>query len=95
MMRCPTRARRHRRLPRTPAASPAPLSLFAWANGRRLAPDHAANLPVARIVLLDACRDGEGHPRPALMIPGRRTPAVFPTIAAALAAKTHLEAVTR
>ena len=48
--------------------------------------------PAARIVLLDACRDAEGQPRPALMIPGRRLPVAFPTIAAALAELRRMEA---
>lgn len=54
-------------------------------------PSPAAAPPV-RVVLLDGCRDGEGLPRPALIIPGRRAPFVFPTIAAAIAAQQHMEA---
>jgi hypothetical protein len=48
-----------------------------------------------RIVLLDAGRDAEGQPRPALLIPGRRHPTVFPTMHAALACKARLEGIAR
>jgi hypothetical protein len=51
--------------------------------------------PAIRLVLLDAFRDAHGDPRPALLIPGRAAPAVFDGIAAALAAKAHLEAAAR
>jgi len=71
-------------------AAPAALPLFAWA-ARRAAASHPT-APAARIVLLDTCRDAEGQPRPALMIPGRRLPVAFPTIAAALAELRRMEA---
>ena len=41
------------------------------------------------VVLFDASRKAE--PYPALLIPGRSYPTVFPSIAAALAAKQQLE----
>jgi hypothetical protein len=65
------------------------LPLFDWAARRVLL---ATAHPALRLVLLDACRDAEGQPRPALLIPGRRGPTVFPTIEAALAAKRMMEA---
>ncbi|MGY4803381.1 hypothetical protein ACVMLK_18205 [Teichococcus aerofrigidensis] len=44
-----------------------------------------------RVLLLpDAC-DPEGAPRPALAIPGRARPTVFPSLAEALAALRRLE----
>jgi hypothetical protein len=51
--------------------------------------------PAIRLVLLEGYRDAYGEPRPALLIPGRPTPAVFDGIAAALVAKAHLEAAAR
>ncbi len=74
---------------RRPAATMAPLPLFAWASrdeARRRQP-----API-RLVLLEACRNAEGEPRPALMVPGARLPVIFPTLAAALAAKSGMEA---
>jgi hypothetical protein len=49
--------------------------------------------PNVRLVLLHGCADAEGNPRPALMIPGRRLPVAFRSIAAALAAKRAMEVV--
>lgn len=78
-------ARRRRR----PPAVLAPLPLFAWAaadaarRGRLRAP--------IRLMMLDACRDAEGAPRPALLIPGRRLPTIYPSLAAALQAKAGME----
>jgi hypothetical protein len=48
--------------------------------------------PSVRMVRLDCCPNAEGEPRHALLIPGRRLPLVFHTIAAALAAKVVMEA---
>jgi hypothetical protein len=59
------------------------------------APTASPPAPAIRLVLLDAFRDAHGDPRPALLIPGRAAPAVFDGIAAALAAKAHLEAAAR
>ena len=89
LSRCPVCGRRHRPHRAAPA-NPAPLSLFDWANRHRAVAHTPA--PAARILLLDTCRDAEGQPRPGLLIPGRRLPVVFPTIAAALAAKKLMEA---
>lgn len=72
------------------AAALAPLPLFAWAA--RQATPLRPTAPAARIVLLDTCRDADGQPRPALMIPGRRLPVAFHTLAAALAALRAMEA---
>jgi hypothetical protein len=47
--------------------------------------------PMARLLLLHGYPDAEGQPRPALHISGQRSPTVFPTIAAALAAKIAIE----
>jgi hypothetical protein len=70
-----------------PAAQPAaPLPLFAWA-ARQPRP-----APVARLVLRDDLRDADGAPRACIVIPGRRAPLAFPTIAEALAALQRMEA---
>jgi hypothetical protein len=47
---------------------------------------------MVRLLLLHASPDAEGQPRPALHIAGQRNPTVFPTLAAALAAKRSMEA---
>ena len=88
MTLCPTCGWRH--WTRRGSAVAPMLPLFEWA-ARRTAVIRAAG-PAVRVILLDTCRDAEGRPRPALMIPGRRGPTVFPTIAAALAAKRSIEA---
>jgi hypothetical protein len=59
------------------------------------APAVSPTAPAIRLALLETLRDAYGDPRPALLIPGRPTPAVFDDIAAALAAKAHLEAAAR
>jgi hypothetical protein len=74
-------------------ASAGTLPLFAWAI-RHLSALRRAAPPPVRVVLLHGCPDEEGQPRPALMGAGRRTPVVFPTIAAALAAKKLMEAAS-
>ena len=89
MTRCPTCGRRHR--PRRKPTSAAPLPLFDYASRQSAIARPTA--PAIRIVLLDACRDAERQPRPALLIPGRHLPTVFPTITAALTAKRSLEAI--
>ena len=86
---CPICGRRNARarLRRDPSAL-APLPLFEW-----VPPVRVTSPPVhARLMLLHGCRDSDGQPRPALMIPGQRSPTVFPNIAAALAAKIAMEA---
>ncbi len=88
MRSCPTCGRRHR--PRRFAAPAAPLPLFDWMPPATL-PRRPAGPPV-RVLLLHGCRDAEGEPRPALLIPGQRLPVAFRTIAAALAAKRDMEA---
>ncbi|HWX50539.1 MAG TPA: hypothetical protein VNZ61_21035 [Roseomonas sp.] len=45
-----------------------------------------------RLLILEACRDAEGQPRAALALPGLRLPVIYPTLAAAVAAKAALEA---
>jgi hypothetical protein len=47
-------------------------------------------------VFLHGCRDADGQPRAAVLMPGRPTPTVYPTIAAAMrAAQQYMEAVAR
>lgn len=88
MTSCPTCGRRHR--PRRIAATSAPLPLFEWTA---LPPRQARpSGPPVRMLLLHGCPDAMGDPRPALLIPGRRLPVAFPTLAAALAAKRSMEA---
>jgi hypothetical protein len=82
--RCPTCGWRH---PARRAAHPdAQLSLLDWYPP--LPP------PEMRLVMLHHDPDPDGEPRPALLLPGRRVPIPFRTIAAALAAKASLEAAT-
>ncbi len=85
---CPCCGRRASR--RRTAAAAAPLPLFEWARRRPKAAHAAA--PGARLVLLHACPDAEGQPRPALLLPGQRVPRVFRSLGAALAAKQQMEA---
>lgn len=86
MTSCPTCGRRNRsRRTVTPTAQLA----FIWPPAR------PALRPVARhvrLLLLHACPDAEGLPRPALLPEGARIPILFPTVAAALAAKRSMEA---
>lgn len=87
--KCPTCGQRqgqHRRL-RAEPATPPPLPLFAWA-----AANAAPAAPRSRLILLETCLDADGQPRPALLIPGRRVPLAFRTMAAALAAQRVMEA---
>jgi hypothetical protein len=48
-----------------------------------------------RVLLLPDAMDPQGEPRPALAIPGRRLPVVYPTVTAALEAKRGFEAEER
>jgi hypothetical protein len=57
---------------------------------RRQAAKPAPRQPI-RLLLLPDARDAEAEPRPALAIPGQRLPTIFPTVAAALAAKRAME----
>lgn len=84
---CPTCDRRHR--PRR-FIMPAAQLAFTWSAPRPPAPRPA--LPPVRLLLLHTCPDAEGQPRHGLLLPGARTPRVFPTLAAALAAKRSMEA---
>ena len=87
MNACPTCGRRHR--PRRPAAPITQLA-FTWPP-----PSPPPPRPVARdvrLLLLHACPDADGQPRPALLPAGARLPILFDTIAAALAAKRAMEA---
>lgn len=84
---CPTCGRRYR--PRRHSTPATPLPLFDW-NPPDPSPRRPAGLPV-RVLLLHGCRDAEGEPRPALLIPGRSLPVAFPTLAAALDAKRAME----
>jgi hypothetical protein len=60
------------------------MPLFEHANRRRAEP---------RVILLDGCRDADGQPRAAVVVPGRPTPTVYPTLAAATrAAQQYMEA---
>lgn len=43
--------------------------------------------PVPPVIFLPGATTAEGEPRPALVIPGRRFPVAFPSLAAALAAQ--------
>ncbi|MXP62135.1 hypothetical protein E0493_02055 [Roseomonas sp. M0104] len=79
---------RHRN--RRPPAAPAPLPLFAWASAE--AARRARLRAPIRLLMLDAYRDAEGEPRPALLIPGRRLPTIFPNLATALRVKADMEA---
>jgi len=45
-----------------------------------------------RLLILEAYRDAEGQPRAALALPGLRLPVIYPSLAAAVAAKAALEA---
>jgi hypothetical protein len=84
---CPACGRKFRR--RRAAREMAPLPLFEW---RRQRPGHAnASRGAVRLLLLDACRDPDGAPRPALILPGRSLPVVFRTMAAALDAQRRAE----
>lgn len=82
---CPACGRRFHT--RRAKGAPAPLPLFTWASRQ---PDHRAHRGAARVALLDTCRDAEGQPRAALLLPGR-PPVVFATIAAALDAQRRAE----
>jgi hypothetical protein len=66
-----------------------PLPLFAWAARQ----EARSTRPAAsiRLFLLDTCLDADGQPRAALSVPGSRMPKVYPTLAAALAAKIRME----
>jgi hypothetical protein len=44
-----------------------------------------------RVLLLPDAADPEGQPRPALAIPGRSRPTIYPSLQAALEAKRGLE----
>jgi hypothetical protein len=69
----------------------APLPLFAWAAACA-ASQKPPRRELPRLMLLDLARDADGMPRPALMLPGRRLPTIFPSIAAALAAARSMGA---
>ena len=87
MTACPTCGRRDR--PRRVAAPVTQLA-FTWPP-----PSPPPPRPVARhvrLLLLHACPDADGQPRPALLPAGARLPILFDTIAAALAAKRAMEA---
>ena len=71
----------------TTAPHAAPLPLFEWAARRQRS---AASVP--RLILRADLRDADGEPRACLAIPGRRLPLAFPSIPAALAALTRMEA---
>lgn len=58
------------------------LPLFLWAKAQ----DHASR-PVPKLILLSGAPTPDGDPRPALVIPGRRFPVVFASMADALAAQ--------
>jgi hypothetical protein len=87
MPSCPHCGRRYRA--RRFATPPAQLA-FAWQLPA--APVPQTQVPCVRLLLLHGCTDPHGDPRPALMPAGARRPIVFPTIAAALAAKRSMEA---
>lgn len=98
MTRCPTCRRRHHRPRRRPTAPPAPLPLFEHANrrARTEAARARAVAPEPRVILMHGCSDADGQPRAAVQIPGRPTPTVYPTIAAATrAAQQYMEAAAR
>ncbi|MDJ0391362.1 hypothetical protein QMO56_24960 [Roseomonas sp. E05] len=59
---------------------------------RKPTPPPARPAAPIRLLILEACRDAEGQPRAALALPGLRLPVVYPSLAAAVAAKTALEA---
>jgi hypothetical protein len=48
--------------------------------------------PAVRLVMLHHLSDPDGLPRPGLLVPGRRVPLPFRTVAAAMRAKAALEA---
>lgn len=87
--RCPTCGRRHRQR-RVLATLPWETSpLGAWR------PIRAARTrigPEVRLVLLPGISTGDGDPRPALVVPGRRAPVAYATMAAAIRAKAAMEA---
>ena len=94
MSRYPTRARapscpicgrrpsRHRA-----TRPPESMSLWDWADedAKRHTRLTKQSAPALRVMLLHGYPDAEGQPRPAVMLPGRRFPTVFPSMAAALA----------
>jgi hypothetical protein len=87
---CPTcgRRRRARRI-----AAPTAQLAFTWPPPPP--PSPPTPRPVARqvrLLLLHACPDAEGQPRPALLPAGACLPILFDTIAAALATKRAMEA---
>jgi hypothetical protein len=86
MNTCPTCGRRHR--PRR-ISNPEGQLTFTWPVPVRLVPPHTA-APVL-LLLMHGCTDPDGDPRPALLPHGARRPIMFPTIAAALAAKRDME----
>lgn len=95
--RCPTCGRRHRaRRSAAPVQLPwHTLPLFAAPPRTRIGTSQsavAATPPLARLVLLTGCCTAEGEPRPALLLPGRRAPVAYASMAEALAAKRALEA---
>ena len=89
MTSCPTCGRRHR--PRRIAAPIAQLAL-TWPPTPAPPPPRPVARHVLLLLLLHACPDADGQPRPALLPAGARLPILFETIAAALAAKRAMEA---
>lgn len=87
---CPTCGRRHRRR-RVLATLPWETSpLGAW---RPIQPARTPRIgPEVRLVLLPGISTGDGDPRPALVVPGRRAPVAYATMAAAIRAKAAMEA---
>jgi hypothetical protein len=83
--RCPKRKRIRR--PNRRNAPPPTITLFRWATQR-----DEGRQRYARVLLLNDCRDADGNPRVALLLPGERVPRVYPNLAAARAAERQTEA---
>lgn len=76
-----------RRKPTTRRRELTPLPLFLWA-----ASQPKPTRPTVRLIHMPGALTADGEQRFGLIIPGRTLPLGFPSLAAALARKTQLEA---
>lgn len=76
-----------RRKPTTRRRELAPLPLFVWAASQA-----KPSRPLVRLIYMAGAVTAEGEQRVGLLIAGRAHPLAFPSLAAALARKSQLEA---
>lgn len=77
----------NRRKPTIRRREPAPLPLFVWAASQPMTPRL-----LVRLIYMAGAVTAEGEQRVGLLVQGRPLPLAFPSLAAALARKSQLEA---